>query len=128
MEFFNSYKPLTINIMKKLFLFLALITLVIVSATVFAQDSTNVGRMISSDSVPQPGAPWTEWIGWAIGIVLFLFDVIRRIIPTWKGWTILGKLDELLDWIAKLFNGVGNKAKSPNGDKVAFKKTKVIVK
>ena len=106
-------------------------TLIIVGASLFAQDSTNVVRTISSDSVPSSGSPWTDWIGWAIGILLFLIDMIRRIIPTWKGWTIVGKIDEFLDFIAKLFNGVGNKAKNipgEAGEKFVFKKTKVSLK
>lgn len=113
--------------MKKLIFFLSLMLLVTASAFVFAQDTANVVRTISSDSVPAPGSLWTEWIGWAIGIVLFLFDLLRRIVPTWKGWTILGKVDEFLDFLAKLFNGVGNKAKTTNGQKAVFKKTKVLV-
>lgn len=95
--------------------------------TVFSNDTVYVVRTISSDSVPDAGSPVTEWIGWAIGIVLFLFDLFRRIVPTWKGWTIIGKIDDILDLIAKVFNGIGNRAKTTNGEKAVFKKTKVTL-
>ena len=113
--------------MKK-YIFIFSLALICIAGAAIAQDSVSVAHTVSSDSIPGAGAPWTDWIGWAIGIVVFLFDIIRRIIPTWKGWTIIGKFDEFLDFIAKLFNGMGNKAKSVDGEKAVFKKTKVIVK
>jgi hypothetical protein len=116
--------------MKKLFLFLLLVacglgamadTVTSVTDTVFTNPHT-----VNPNDIPLGGG-WQEWFTWGIGILLFVWEVILRVIPTSKDWTLFGKIVSILDWIAGLFNkGVGNAAKTDIG-KGKFTKTKVSI-
>ncbi len=106
--------------MKKIMLLVAVFLLGAVG--LFAQvDSTVVVHTLDPLNTPVPGGPWTDWIGWGIGIFLFLWDTVSRIIPTSKDWTVVGKVVTVLNWVASMFNGVGNAARRANGQKAAFK-------
>lgn len=115
--------------MKKLISFLAMIAFALLLMPVMAQvDTTAVKHTLDPSTTPLPGAAWTEWVGWIIGILLFLWETILRIVPTAKDWTLVSKIISILNWIAGLFNGgLGNAAKMPNGVKGSFKNTKVTL-
>jgi hypothetical protein len=96
-------------------------TVTSVTDTVFTNPHT-----VNPNDIPLGGG-WQEWFTWGIGILLFVWEVILRVIPTSKDWTLFGKIVSILDWIAGLFNkGVGNAAKTDIG-KGKFTKTKVSI-
>ena len=100
--------------------------LVIAALPLFAQaDSTHI---FDPSTTPLAGSGWQEWLSWAIGLILVIWEVIMRLVPSAKDLTIVSKIVSLLDWIAKLFNGVGNVTKTADGEKAKFVKTKVAVK
>lgn len=112
--------------MKKLiFLFVLLLIGVIgvFADSIVATDTTFANpHVIDPNAVPIGGA-WHEWVNWAIIVVLALWEIVLRIIPTSKDWTIISKVVSILNWIVSLFNGVGNAAKTTDGSKKAFKTT-----
>ena len=60
-------------------------------------------------------------IWWIIGGATLLLDIVLRFIPTAKNNTIVGIIDNILDTVVKLVNGIGNAAKIETGGKAAFK-------
>jgi len=114
--------------MKKAIFLMLLMT--VISFGAFADSIATVDTVFTNPHTVNPndipiGGGWQEWITWGIGIILFLWEVVLRIIPTAKDWTIFGKIVSILDWIAGLFNkGVGNAAKTDIG-RGKFTKTKV---
>jgi hypothetical protein len=118
--------------MKKIMMILALMiviigamaadTVVVVRDTVFVNPHT-----INANDVPV-GGTWSDWISFGIIALLTLWEIILRVVPTSKDWTIAGKIVTILDWVAGLFNrGVGNAAKTDSGAKGRFTKTKITL-
>lgn len=109
--------------MKKFMIIFALLTIVVVGA--IAQTAT-VTTVIDPNAIPV-GGTWPEWVSWAIVVVLTLWEIILRLVPTAKDWTLVNKIVTILNWIASLFNGIGNATKDNNGKKAVFKNTKVTL-
>jgi len=111
--------------MKKLFFaFLAMsffFAMFIIPAIAQVDTTALPAHPISPENTPVPGSSTMEWVYWGIGIFIFLWETILRIIPTAKDWTLLGKIVNILNGIAYIFNGVGNAAKTQDGTKRAFK-------
>lgn len=108
-------------------MFLVAVTLGAFADTIVQVDTVFTNpHTINANEIPL-GGTWQEWISFVIGALLFLWEVILRVVPTSKDWTIAGKIVTILDWIAGLFNkGVGNAAKV-DGAKGKFTKTKVTL-
>jgi hypothetical protein len=106
--------------MKKYMILFALLILVIGA---IAQTAT-VTTVIDPNAIPVGGG-WPEWTSWAIVVLLTLWEIVLRLVPTAKDWTLVSKIVTILNWIVSLINGIGNAAKTPAGKKAAFKNTKV---
>lgn len=94
-----------------------LFALLLVSAVVLGA----VADSLVAPGPPPAGGSILEWLSWGIGIAIFLYEVIIRIVPTLTNNSIFHMIGVILDWIVKIFNGVGNKAKLPDGTTGAFK-------
>jgi len=70
---------------------------------------------------PDSGQGPMALIWWIIGGATLLLDIVLRFIPSAKNNTIVGIIDNILDAVVKLANGLGNAAKTETGEKAAFK-------
>lgn len=53
---------------------------------------------------PAESAPIQWSTGLVLGILTGCYEVISRLIPTSAGWSIIGKVLEVLTWLSNLFD------------------------
>lgn len=112
--------------MKKLVSVLMILLMpIIFGLAVVVADTITGTHVIDPNALPAPGSGWGEWLNWILTVgIWFVYEIVVMYVPTVKNWSILTKILNLLAAIAKLFNGVGNKAKMPDGSHGVFKITK----
>jgi hypothetical protein len=109
--------------MKTVIKIMLALALILVSVVIFAamKDTVFVSpHVISPNDIPIGGTT-TAWLYWGIGIVLFLYEVIVRCIPSLSNNSFFHLIGVILDFVAGIFNGKGNLAKLPDGTVGAFK-------
>ena len=116
--------------MKKMYFLLLLVT---VAFGAFADTIVMHDTIYASPAVLDPnqipvGGGWSDWVGWVFGVVVvFIVQVILKVVPTWRSYDLFRWISTFTALIAKIFNGVGDAAKTDNGKKAVFKNTKVTL-
>ncbi|HOZ61991.1 MAG TPA: hypothetical protein PK914_07700 [Smithellaceae bacterium] len=113
--------------------FMILFALLIIAFGAFADTIVVHDTIYASPAVLDPnqipvGGGWSDWVGWVFGVVVvFIVQVILKVVPTWRSYDLFRWISTFTALIAKIFNGVGDAAKTDNGKKAVFKNTKVTL-
>lgn len=110
--------------MKKIMFMLLCLML---SGVVFAAVADSTGHVYDPSTIPGTGATWHEWGAFIISALFVIWETIVRLIPTANNWSIASWINKLLDFLAMIFNGVGNRTKMADGSKGVFTTTKKSV-
>ena len=117
--------------MRKFMILFALLTIVVAGAfadTIVMHDTIYASPAVIDPNAIPIGGTWQDWMGWVFGaVVLFIIQVILKAVPTWRSYDLFRWISTFTALIAKIFNGVGDAAKTDNGKKAVFKNTKVIL-
>ena len=91
--------------MKTVLKFLSVVVLSLACGVAFAQDAAN--------SSPVIGSIFSKVPGWVVPSVLGLYEILVRIIPTAKNWSILSAAIKLIQFILPNNSSV-MQTKNPN--------------
>ena len=60
---------------------------------------------------PEKGSGWIDYLEYIISVLVLLYSIIIKVIPTAKDFDVFNAFSRLTDIIAKLINGKGNASK-----------------
>ena len=89
--------------------------------------SVKAKYLVLKSQIPQKGSSPMSWIWWLSLVLSAVYELIVTIIPTTRNLKLLNVASNIINMIAKLFNGVGNAAKLPDGTVGAFVSTPTAV-
>jgi len=94
--------------MKFLLVYIILFGIILVSCVPIPVHADVVNQIIP----PCPTTHnWYDWMLWCIPVLVLIYDVLMRLIPTLKDYTLINNIGRMLDYLSKQINGIGNAAK-----------------
>ncbi|MDD5013678.1 MAG: hypothetical protein PHW73_01070 [Atribacterota bacterium] len=78
-------------------------------------NSIKARYVLLKSQIPPKGSPIMAWVWWIFIILCAIYQLIVTIIPTSRNIGLVHVVENIFGAIAKLFNGIGNAAKLPDG-------------